>query len=194
MRASCSSARRRADARGEGGAHQSINSPLIGMGQPNLDLFRTRLRRRGRADDAHAFEHMQATGGKFGLSAPFDARDRRSSAPTTGGRPTRCKGGYWLREPGPGAEAAIVFTGAIAPEAARGVGRISAEDMPGLGLLNVTSPDLLHRGWSARRAARWSGGPGAFACRTSARRARAGRGTGHGHRRIAGGACPGSAA
>jgi len=25
-----------------------------------------------------------------------------------------------------------------------------------LGLLNVTSPDLLHRGWSARRAARWS--------------------------------------
>mgnify|MGYP000514643076 CR=1 FL=1 len=28
----------------------------------------------------------------------------------------------------------------------------------GLGLLNVTSPDLLHRGWSARRAARWDGG------------------------------------
>ena len=31
------------------------------------------------------------------------------------------------------------------------------EDLPGLGLLNVTSPDLLHRGWSARRAARWTG-------------------------------------
>jgi pyruvate dehydrogenase E1 component len=31
------------------------------------------------------------------------------------------------------------------------------EDIPGLGLLNVTSPDLLHRGWSARRAARWTG-------------------------------------
>ena len=30
-------------------------------------------------------------------------------------------------------------------------------DIPGLGLLNVTSPDLLHRGWSARRAARWEG-------------------------------------
>ena len=30
-------------------------------------------------------------------------------------------------------------------------------DLPGLGLLNVTSPDLLHRGWSARRAARWTG-------------------------------------
>ena len=28
-------------------------------------------------------------------------------------------------------------------------------DLPGLGLLNVTSPDLLHRGWSAAQAARW---------------------------------------
>jgi pyruvate dehydrogenase complex dehydrogenase (E1) component len=27
------------------------------------------------------------------------------------------KGGYWLREPAPGAEAAIVYSGAIAPEA-----------------------------------------------------------------------------
>ena len=30
------------------------------------------------------------------------------------------------------------------------------DDVPGLGLLNVTSPDLLHRGWSAGQAARWS--------------------------------------
>src|SRR3546814_11455121 len=29
--------------------------------------------------------------------------------------------------------------------------------MPGLGLLAVTSPDLLHRGWSARRSGRWAG-------------------------------------
>ena len=29
------------------------------------------------------------------------------------------------------------------------------DDIPGLGLLNVTSPDLLHRDWSAARAARW---------------------------------------
>ena len=29
--------------------------------------------------------------------------------------------------------------------------------MPGLGLLAITSPDLLHRGWSARRSARWGG-------------------------------------
>jgi pyruvate dehydrogenase E1 component len=33
-----------------------------------------------------------------------------------------------------------------------------SEDLPGLGLLAVTSPDLLHRGWSAREAGRWRGG------------------------------------
>jgi pyruvate dehydrogenase E1 component len=31
------------------------------------------------------------------------------------------------------------------------------EDIPGLGLLSVTSPDLLHRGWTAAQAARWGG-------------------------------------
>jgi pyruvate dehydrogenase E1 component len=31
------------------------------------------------------------------------------------------------------------------------------EDVPGLGLLSVTSPDLLHRGWTAAQAARWAG-------------------------------------
>ena len=61
------------------------------------------------------------------------------------------KGGYWLREPGPGAEAAIVAMGAIMPEALAAWEELSAE-IPGLGLLSITSPDLLHRGWSAAQA------------------------------------------
>jgi pyruvate dehydrogenase E1 component len=65
-------------------------------------------------------------------------------------------GAYWLREPAAGAEAAIVYSGAIAPEAIAAWESLK-EDVPGLGLLAVTSPDLLHRGWSARRSARWSG-------------------------------------
>jgi len=32
-----------------------------------------------------------------------------------------------------------------------------AADLPGLGILAITSPDLLHRGWSARQASRWTG-------------------------------------
>ena len=50
----------------------------------------------------------------------------------------------------------MVFTGAVAPEAIT-AWEMLREDIPGLGLLNVTSPDLLHRDWSARRAALWTG-------------------------------------
>jgi pyruvate dehydrogenase E1 component len=66
------------------------------------------------------------------------------------------KGGYWLREPGTNAEAAIVAMGAVMPEALAAWEELR-EDIPGLGLLVVTSPDLLHRGWTAAQAARWGG-------------------------------------
>jgi pyruvate dehydrogenase E1 component len=72
------------------------------------------------------------------------------------------KGAYWLRKPAAGAETAIAFTGAIVPEVMTAFTAL-LDDIPGLGLLNVTSPDLLHRDWSARRASRWSG-PAAAPC------------------------------
>src|SRR5688572_27974143 len=65
-------------------------------------------------------------------------------------------GGYWLREPGANAEAAIVAMGAVMPEALAAHDELSA-DIPGLGLLAFTSPDLLYRGWSAAQVARWPG-------------------------------------
>src|SRR6476469_3038410 len=65
-------------------------------------------------------------------------------------------GGYWLREPGENAEAAIVAMGAVMPEALAAWDELK-DDVPGLGLLAVTSPDLLHRGWTAGQAARWKG-------------------------------------
>ena len=34
-------------------------------------------------------------------------------------------------------------------------GKSCARTFPGLGLLAITSPDLLHRGWTAAQAARW---------------------------------------
>jgi pyruvate dehydrogenase E1 component len=65
-------------------------------------------------------------------------------------------GGYWLCEPAHGAEAAIVGMGAVMPEALAAWEELS-HDVPGLGLLAVTSPDLLHRGWTAAQTARWQG-------------------------------------
>ena len=61
-----------------------------------------------------------------------------------------------LREPAAGAEAAIVAMGAVMPEALAAWEELR-EDISGLGLLAVTSPDLLHRGWTAAQAARWQG-------------------------------------
>ena len=65
-------------------------------------------------------------------------------------------GGSWLREPGANAEAAIVAMGAVMPEALAAWEEL-LDDIPGLGLLAVTSPDLLHRGWTDAQAKRWQG-------------------------------------
>ena len=46
--------------------------------------------------------------------------------------------------------------GAVMPEALAAWEELR-DDIPGLGLLLVTSPDLLHRGWTAAQAARWNG-------------------------------------
>jgi pyruvate dehydrogenase E1 component len=57
-------------------------------------------------------------------------------------------GGYWLREPAAGAEIAIAVTGAPTPEALDALDQLR-EDLPGAGLLLVTSPDRLHADWQA---------------------------------------------
>ncbi len=58
------------------------------------------------------------------------------------------EGGYWLQPPGPGAELALVFSGAVAPEVLAAAAAM-ADDIPGLGILAVTSADRLHAGWTA---------------------------------------------
>ncbi|GAA4775907.1 transketolase [Novosphingobium ginsenosidimutans] len=141
----------------EGGAHQSINTPLIGMGQPGLTHYEPAF-----ADELALFMHrafaeIQAPhGGSTYLRLSTRVIDQQPRADAAW-EADALAGGYWLRAPAPGSRAAIAFSGAIAPEAIAAWEQL-ADDLPGLGLLNVTSPDLLHRGWSAARAARWRGG------------------------------------
>tara|TARA_R110000782_G_scaffold78276_8_gene155386 strand:- start:41937 stop:44273 length:2337 start_codon:yes stop_codon:yes gene_type:complete len=140
----------------EGGAHQSINTPLIGMGQPNLTYFDPAWADEVALFMEHAFDTMQRPDGSsvyLRLSTRSIPQIEREN---DGWKADALKGGYWLRQPGDNVEAAIVFTGVVAPEALTAWEEL-AEDIPGLGLLNVTSPDLLHRGWSDSRAARWTG-------------------------------------
>ena len=146
----------------EGGAHQSINTPLIGMGQPGLAYFEPAYADEVALFMRWAFEHLQKPGGS---SVYLRLSTRVIPQMERGGHDWQAdalKGGYWVRQPMPGAEAAIAFTGAIAPEVLMAYEAL-LDDIPGLGLLNVTSPDLLHRDWSARNASRWSGPP-AEAC------------------------------
>jgi pyruvate dehydrogenase E1 component len=139
----------------EGGAHQSINTPLIGMGQPSLAYFEPAYADEVALFMRWAFEYLQKPEGSsvyLRLSTRQVAQFERAN---TDWEADALKGGYWLRPPTAGAEAAIAFTGAIAPEVLAAYEQM-LDDIPGLGVLNVTSPDVLHREWSASKAARWT--------------------------------------
>jgi len=139
----------------EGGAHQSINTPLIGMGQPGLAYFEPAYADEVALFMRWAFEYLQKPEGSsvyLRLSTRQVAQVERAN---TDWEADALKGGYWLRPPTAGAEAAIAFTGAIAPEVLAAYEEM-LDDIPGLGVLNVTSPDVLHREWSASKAARWT--------------------------------------
>ena len=143
----------------EGGAHQSVNSPLIGMGQPGLTYFEPAFADELAVVMRWSFAHLQAAdGGSVYLRLTTRSLPQIARA-DDGWEAEDLRGGYWRRPPAFGAQAAIAFVGAIAPEALA-AWEAMADDVPGLGLLAVTSPDLLHRDWSAMRAARWKGGAG----------------------------------
>jgi pyruvate dehydrogenase E1 component len=142
----------------EGGAHQSINAPLIGIGQPGLTYFEPAFADELALIMGWAFEHMQAAdGGAVYLRLTTRVIEQVERWDESW-QADALAGGYWLKEPSGESDAAIVFTGALAPEALAAWEALN-EDLPGLGLLNVTSPDLLHRQWSEAKAMRWKGRP-----------------------------------
>jgi pyruvate dehydrogenase E1 component len=140
----------------EGGAHQSINPPLIALGQPGLRHYEPAYSDELAAMVEEAFRLIDDPAGEstyLRLSTRSIQQVERSDESWREGA---LMGGYWLREPGAESEAAIVAMGTVMPEALAAWDQLK-EDIPGLGLLAVTSPDLLHRGWTAAQAARWSG-------------------------------------
>ena len=140
----------------EGGAHQSINPPLIALGQPGLRHYEPAFADELAAMMQEAFRLIDDPAGEstyLRLSTRSIAQIERADDDWREGA---LAGGYWLREPGPNAEAAIVAMGAVMPEALAAWEELK-EDVAGLGLLSITSPDLLHRGWTAAQAARWQG-------------------------------------
>jgi len=134
----------------EGGAHQSITTPLLGIGQPKLLYFEPAF-----ADEVEpmlrfAFRHLQEPQGEsvyLRLSTrPVDQPAREMDEAL---ERAVLEGGYWLEPPEEGAEIAIAFTGAVAPEARQAFAALR-EEVPGAGLLCVTSPDRLFRDFRRR--------------------------------------------
>jgi pyruvate dehydrogenase E1 component len=141
----------------EGGAHQSIVTPLIGMGQPGLTYFEPAFVDELAELMRWSFEHMQAKDGGsvyLRLTTRSIVQVQRED---DAWREAALKGAYWLKRPAPGSDAALVFAGAVAPEVLAAADQL-AEDIPGLGVLNVVSPGLLHRDWMAARRRRWTEG------------------------------------
>ncbi|MCL6684629.1 transketolase [Sphingomonas alba] len=140
----------------EGGAHQSINPPLIALGQPGLRHYEPAFADELAIMMREAFRLIDDPAGESTYLRLSTRSIQQFERANDDWQADALAGGYWLREPGPNAESAIVAMGAVMPEALAAHEELSA-DIPGLGLLAVTSPDLLHRGWSAAQAARWGG-------------------------------------
>jgi pyruvate dehydrogenase E1 component len=158
----------------EGGAHQSIAEPLIGMAQDGLAAFEPAFVDELSVILAFAFDYIQKDEGSEGgeISERNWLRDetggsiylRLSTRPieqiqrtmTASLRQAIVDGAYWLREPGPNCQVVIAYTGAVAPEAIAAVG-LMAEDRRDVGLLAVTSTDRLNAGWTAAMRARERG-------------------------------------
>ena len=155
----------------EGGAHQSIATPLIGMAQDGLASFEPAfvdelatilrfsfdyIQRAGEAEPDGTTWLRDAVGGSVYLR--LSTRTIEQPKREIGSELARdiVNGGYWMRPPGPNAQLAVVYAGAVAPEAIEAVGLIG-EDRRDVGLLAVTSADRLNAGWTAAQRARERG-------------------------------------
>jgi pyruvate dehydrogenase E1 component len=140
----------------EGGAHQSIATPLIGMAQDGLASFEPAFVDELAVIMNWGFRHMQSEGGEGGsvylrLSTRSIEQPQRIMTPDL--QRDIAEGAYWLRAPGPNAEAIVAYTGAVALEAIEATGFIG-ESRRDVGLLAITSADRLHAGWTAARRLR----------------------------------------
>lgn len=156
---------------GEGGAHQSIASPLIGMSQDGLASFEPAF-----ADELAiimnwAFDYMQRDGegdpdertwlrDETGGSVYLRLSTRQIEQPGRKSNPHFAQevidGATWLREPGANADLVIAYQGTVASEAIAAAGMLG-DLRRDIGVLSITSADRLNAGWQAAQRARSKG-------------------------------------
>ena len=159
----------------EGGAHQSIGTPLIGMAQDGLAAFEPAfvdelatimrfgfdyMQRDGEGDPDEDTWLRDETGGSVYLRLSTRSIDQPQRAMDAALAADVINGGYWMRRPGPNAGVVIAYMGAVAPEAIAAAGLL-AETHRDVGVLAITSADRLNAGWTAAERARQRGHGGA---------------------------------
>jgi len=147
----------------EGGAHQSVSTPLIGMAQDGLAAFEPAyldelgiimnwafdyMQRDGEGDPDERTWLRDETGGAVYLRLSTLPLEQPYSRDTAEFRQNVIDGAYWMREPGPNCEIVIAYQGVVAPEAIKAAGQIG-NGRRDIGVLAVTSADRLNAGWHA---------------------------------------------
>ena len=131
----------------EGGAHQSIITPNIGISQPNLTYYEPSF-----ADELNflffwALEHIQK---KDGTSIYFRLSTKKLIQPerklSKKNQEDIIKGCYWFKKPKTKNSIILICTGVIVGEVEKMRKKIIDEEID-LGILIATSPDKLHEDW-----------------------------------------------
>lgn len=159
----------------EGGAHQSIGTPLIGMSQDGLASFEPAfadelavimewafdyLQRDGEGDPNERTWLRDETGGSVYLRLSTKPLEQPGKRIDEDFRQGSIDGAYWLRKPGPNCSVVIAYQGAVADEAIAAAGLIG-EHRRDVAVLAVTSADRLNAGWTAAQRERARGNPNA---------------------------------
>mmetsp|Transcript_134058 Transcript_134058/g.244541 ORF Transcript_134058/g.244541 Transcript_134058/m.244541 type:complete len:860 (+) Transcript_134058:1166-3745(+) len=137
----------------EGGAHQSIGTPLMGASTPNMVTFEPAFADELKVIMRHSFERMQAPQSQGGGSVYLRLTTRQIQQPKRNLQvdfdlqSNIVKGGYWHREPTAATTHVIVFAGVVAPEALAAQAQLGDS----VALLQVTSYDILQADWVKTR-------------------------------------------
>ena len=155
----------------EGGAHQSIGTPLTGMAQDGLASFEPAFADELAVIMEWAFDYLQRdgdgafdertwlrdeTGGSVYLRLTTKPLEQPGTRVDQAFRQGAIDGAYWLRKPGPNCEIVIAYQGAVADQAIAAAGLIGTTRRD-IGVLAVTSADRLNAGWTAAQRERARG-------------------------------------
>ena len=159
----------------EGGAHQSIGTPLIGMSKPGLASFEPAFTDELSVIMRFAFSYLQreeTEGLDFAIEADL-LGDRRGGSVYLRLTTRRVEqidraiddaltseiidGGYWLVPPQSSCSVVIAYIGAVAPQVIQSCDELNRESPGSTAVLAITSADRLHRGWMEAQRMRHSG-------------------------------------